>query len=440
MHISQETLPAQYGCSHNLDASKGCNAASISNAMSRSSISKQYDIFTDRAGKVSRAIDLCLDPTCFVVQPSKIHSTCDVNDIHQKVMMRDDATTVVIINLSTPRPAPPEDVIFMRRIMAFHRSIFLVVMMLVVLDGVGGLLLQKTATTRRQQQKTRPTTAKVTAMRMRMSDANRNNKNGLFPNSMPVTQADVDTFVRQTGQVNPSKAAIGVPAACQCRHGFPQAFALDPLPNPQNKNGGTTHTARLNSGLLKLTCPLLVRAVDQLEDEKFIPTWNEQQLQLGSSQTSNHNDNEWQLHCQTAHARHATVRQELLSGNDQKAIVEEKLGPRGAMAFYQSGVAGTSLGSHTTDLKCLHAWLADSLFFDGEDNGVGPIGTAIRQEFHDRGIDPTGTLTCAALCNPNSLTTADPPKPRNKQRLRTSKETLRRKRRKHEQNDPKEIL
>jgi hypothetical protein len=297
------------------------------------------------------------------------------------------------------------------------------VVILVVLDGVEGLLLQKTTTTRLQQQKTRRTT---------MMNANRNNKNGLFPNSMPVTQADVDTFVRQTGQVNPSKAAIGVPAACQCRHGFPQAFALDPLPNSQN-NGGTT--ARLNSGLLKLTCPLLVRAVDQLEDEKFIPTWNEQHLQLGSQ--SNHN-NEWQLHCQTAHARHSTVRQELLSDDDQKSIVEQKLGPRGAMAFYQAGVAGSSLGSHYTDLKCLHAWLADSLFFD-VDNG-GPIGTAIRHELHERGIDPTGTLTCATLCNPNSLTTADPPKARNKQRLRTSKETLRRKRRKNEQNEPKELL
>jgi hypothetical protein len=177
--------------------------------------------------------------------------------------------------------------------------------------------------------------------------------------------------------------------------------------------------------------------VDQLEDEKFISTWNEEHLLSQSN-------NEWQLHCQTAHTRHSNVRQELLCDDDQRNIVEEKLGQRGAMAFYQAGVAGSSLGSYYTDLKCLHAWLADSLFFDVEVanniNNGGPIGTAIRQELHERGIDPTGTLTCATLCNPNSLTTADPPKARNKQRLRTSKETLRRKRRENEQNEPKELL
>ena len=85
-------------------------------------------------------------------------------------------------------------------------------------------------------------------------------RQSVFPNSQDVTAKDIEVFIRQTGQTNPGNAAIGIPTNCQCQHNFPQVFTLDPLPNDR----------RMNSGLLKLSCPVLVRAIDQLEDEGYI--------------------------------------------------------------------------------------------------------------------------------------------------------------------------
>jgi hypothetical protein len=238
----------------------------------------------------------------------------------------------------------------------------------------------------------------------------------LFPNSAPIQSIDTRVLQRQTGQINPSKAAIGVPKICQCRHGFPQAFAMDPV--PPNTDVGTT-TNRMNSGLVKLTCPHLVRAVDTLEDEGLIQSWNNEKVE------------EWWDDIQSAHKVHADTRQSLLPSEEDRQSIASKLGERGLEAFMDAGVAAASRNSK--DFKCLHAWLGDDLF-----RGPTPMGEAIREELHARGIDPTGTKKCNLACDPtiiltdNTLPPPSPPKPRNKQRLRTGKEIQRRKRRKHE--------
>lgn len=225
----------------------------------------------------------------------------------------------------------------------------------------------------------------------------------IFPNSVPAQSSDIATLVRQTGQVNPSKAAIGVPSTCHCQHGFPQAFAMDPV-----------HAGRMNSGLLKLTCPLLVRAVDALEDDGVIQALN-QRLATDSS---------LQSEIKETHNRHAQVRKAMLSSSELKSI-RSKLGDAASGAFLSAGVAGASPTS--TDLKCLHAWLADTLFA-GETTTL--MGDILKKEL---GMDVSGTSSCQRSCNVNlSSALANPPKPRNKQRLRTSKELERRKRRKKE--------
>jgi hypothetical protein len=228
-------------------------------------------------------------------------------------------------------------------------------------------------------------------------------KKTAFPNSIPALQSDVESFIRQTGQISPAKAAIGVPSSCACRHGFPQAFAMDPI-----------HSGRVNSGLLKLTCPLLVRAVDSLEDEGMISVFNER-LKANNS---------FQEATDDAHTVHAASRKELLNDEEVDAV-RLKLGECGTTAFLEAGVAGASAGS--TDVKCLHAWLADSLF-----RGETPMGKAVAKELVDRGVDMTGILTCNVACDPRSSTTSEPPVPRNKQRLKRGKAIARRKRRKTE--------
>jgi hypothetical protein len=233
-----------------------------------------------------------------------------------------------------------------------------------------------------------------------------------FPNSHDVSQKDVELLIRQTGQTGPGDAAVGIPVNCQCRHGFAQVFALDPLPG--NK--------RMNSGLLKLTCPLLVRAVDQLEDEGFIDQFNAKLQDADYDESFSALQNAMK----DAHHVHASVRMEMLQTEEEHQILQSKLGERGASAFLTAGVAGASSDA-VSDVKCLHAWLGDYLF-RGSD--ASPLGTMVAEVLLDRGIDLQGTLDCQMFCDPLSKLAATPPTPRNKQRLKTGKELARRRRQK----------
>lgn len=58
------------------------------------------------------------------------------------------------------------------------------------------------------------------------------------------------------------KAGTSVGVSPPCRHGFPQAFAFDPCGH------------KISSGLFRLSCPMLVQAIDQLEDEGGIEDVN----------------------------------------------------------------------------------------------------------------------------------------------------------------------
>jgi hypothetical protein len=238
-------------------------------------------------------------------------------------------------------------------------------------------------------------------------------RSSIFPNSQDISQNDVDVLVRQTGQPNPGDAAVGIPVNCQCQHGFAQVFALDPVPGNN----------RINSGLLKLTCPLLVRAVDQLEDEGFINQFN---AKLKESDKNDEGLSALQKDMKDAHQVHASVRMEMIQTEEENQMVRSKLGERGASAFLTAGVAGASSDA-VSDVKCLHAWLGDYLF-RGSD--ASPLGGMVAELLLDRGIELHGTHDCQRCCDPLSKGVATPPTPRNKQRLKGGKEQARRKRQK----------
>jgi hypothetical protein len=255
-----------------------------------------------------------------------------------------------------------------------------------------------------------------------------NARSSPFPGSQPATEHDRAVLRRQTGQTAPAEAAAGVPAACRCCHGFPQAFAMDPMPSA---SGGMKR--RINSGLVKLSCPHLVSAVDELEDGGGIGAMNDAVKGSAALQRS----------VVLAHEVHARVRRDMLDrdGADHQKdvpmdILRQKLGERGAEAFLSSGVAGASAGS-TEDVKCLHAWLGDYLF-RGAENGDDAdtskaMGHAVVQALKERGVSISGTESCKSLCDPSSDAAPLPPRPRNKQRLKTGKEIARRKRRRKEE-------
>ena len=208
-------------------------------------------------------------------------------------------------------------------------------------------------------------------------------------------------------------------------HGYPQAFSLDP-----------TSQNRLNSGLLKLTCPLLVNSIDSLEDDGFIDDINS--MLQNESNTASDAESSLRLTAamNEAHAIHAKSRLDLLS-KDAIERLETKLGKQGKDYFMKAGVAGANPAAEKSDIKCLHAWMADSLFRSSTTNHH-PIGELIEDELTKRGISMNGTDNCNLVCSgiSSSIISQDGsvvsvPIPRNKQRKKSIKETGRRRRIKH---------
>ena len=245
------------------------------------------------------------------------------------------------------------------------------------------------------------------------SVSGRQRRQSQFPQSRDATETDVEVMRCQIGQFSPGDAAIGVPSSCRCQHGFPQVFAMDPFPNGK----------RLNSGLLKLTCPLLVRAIDDLEDDGFISQFNNM-VSEGSNDTK---ESALQTSIREAHSVHASVRHRLIGGQEEKDLIRAKIGEPHFLAFMSAGVAGASPDA-VTDVKCLHAWLGDYLFRGPEES---PVGTMVARVLNERGVDERGTINCRQYCDASSEVRPKPPEPRNRQRKRTSKELARRRRSKH---------
>jgi hypothetical protein len=175
----------------------------------------------------------------------------------------------------------------------------------------------------------------------------------------------------------------------------------------------------MNSGLLKLSCPLLVRAIDQLEDEGCIAQMNAKLVESKNVE----NTTKLQEAMREAHQVHAQVRLALLDTDEQRLVLQQRLGDQGADFFLLAGVAGASPDA-VSDVKCLHAWLGDFLF-RGVD--ASPLGALVAEILEQRGIDIHGNIDCQSFCDPSSSLPASPPMPRNKQRLKTNKERTRRK-------------
>ena len=240
-------------------------------------------------------------------------------------------------------------------------------------------------------------------------------KQPIFPGAIAINTEDISTCINQTGQTAPANALLGKPSKSKCKHGYTQVFSLDPMPS--NKYG----MERLNSGLIKLTCPLLVNAIDVMEDDKFMNDINAKLI------SSNLEENKLVQCMNDAHKVHAETRKELIFGDDNSDCIEEsdkykllesKLGERGAKYFIEAGVAGANPLSKKVDVKCLHAWLGDYLM-RSDTIAEHPIGDMIIKELDKRGIDISGTDDCHTVCSgcsTDTSTSVQVPIPRNRQR------------------------
>ena len=211
----------------------------------------------------------------------------------------------------------------------------------------------------------------------------------------------------------------------RCMHGQPQAFAFDParaqldptVPWESRKVPDDSVLMAVESGLFRLTCPLLVQAIDEWEAEGAV---NELNAEFGmpcpSGTDSAHvapaaappadeaggDGGRGELpvvaqHLLDAHRGHAAARLELLGeekvNNYLDMVPETSASGNKLRLVLQSGITGqipTKL-----DVKCLHAQVADHLC-RSESN---PVGALILERLEARGVATQGTPSCKNQCD-----------------------------------------
>jgi len=225
----------------------------------------------------------------------------------------------------------------------------------------------------------------------------------------PVSASDMGALERQLGY-RPYPLAVGA----RCVHGHPQAFVWDPL---ARFHGGRARRAPLDSGLFRLSCPLLVQAVDRWEAEGAV---RQLQAEVDEGRVSECS----RADLEEANRRHALARRALVGSRLEEALQRSreadaaapppppprrkrtgagaKSGARPPRALSReelselvlnSGVAGQSPSK--PEVKCLHAQLADHLCRDHSN----PLGEAILSGVAARGVAVHGDSQCHQQCD-----------------------------------------
>ena len=157
----------------------------------------------------------------------------------------------------------------------------------------------------------------------------------------------------------------------RCKHGVPRAFMQFPV------------AGRISSGMIRLTCPYLVKAIDEWEADGAIESFNS--LLEGRGDLRDNFDATNKAHAQLRSASVTPLERE---------VIDRKLGKEGAAHLMGSGIIGISLGRNR-DVKCLHAHTADFLLRG--DNDIGRL--ALQGLESERGVDPNGCDSCFQQCN-----------------------------------------
>ena len=176
---------------------------------------------------------------------------------------------------------------------------------------------------------------------------------------------------------------VVVPAA-RCQHGYPQAFAYDLLrKGPKHEN---RPNPSLTSGMFRLTCPLLVRAIDEWEARGAVAELNEE-VRSDAALTDALTD---------AHRGHADARRHIFA--EQIADLRHSFAAGTPEAerlelVLASGIAGQTISK--VDVKCLHAQAADALCRPG----ANVIGERVLAELRARGVPTSGCADCRKQCS-----------------------------------------
>jgi len=214
----------------------------------------------------------------------------------------------------------------------------------------------------------------------------------------------------------------------RCRYGVPQAFAFDPLVRHKAGRSGKARSLPLDTGLFRLSCPMLVKAIDEWEAEGAVANLNEElagrrqldshapakvrqeiPLQLAHALSQTHASvapsNSSLVNPPTplaraldeVHAGHAAARLQLCGEDRLFPLLEQYPGDteegKRLRLMLTSGVAGQL--RYKLDVKCLHAQVADHLCRSGSNE----VAELIFTRLEERGVDVTGTPKCFNQCN-----------------------------------------
>lgn len=185
-----------------------------------------------------------------------------------------------------------------------------------------------------------------------------------------------------------------------CSHCHPQSFGFHP-----------TAGSKLSSGLFRLSCPLLVQAIDDWEATGGVREMSDWLMQNDRTEDSNNEVNWKQKGYRQANEMQRRIREELISSEDKQQLVK-RLGEYNANKFMDSGIAGIP-PEQTFDVKCIHAHVADhlcrvSLSVNAPDqsaletilHGEGNvIGQRALQQLHAKGVRILGNDVCWQQCS-----------------------------------------
>lgn len=182
-------------------------------------------------------------------------------------------------------------------------------------------------------------------------------RNGALP-----TLSDMEVLKRQCGE-NTQNVDICAVSKSKCRHGYSQSYVYHPV----NKKSGF-----VTSGMVRLTCPHLVKSIDDYEKEGAVRKFNLEVVNKPKMQKTLFEAQEaWQ-----------NLKQILIT-DEQKQQIHDTLGDA-SHNFFTSGLIGISENKFD-DVKCLHAQLGDELM-----RGSNEIGKEVRRHLELRGVDVTG--------------------------------------------------
>lgn len=184
----------------------------------------------------------------------------------------------------------------------------------------------------------------------------------------------------------PTDGIVAVEAA-KCKYGKPRAFVRSPVTRRDIAEKPSKAIA-ISSGMLRLSCPHLVKAIDEMEATGGIEGVNDS-LQSQSSELGKQYRNSFL----SANTAWKSIRAQLCTPEDS-IVATEVLGAKGFGNMMESGIIGVTLDK-TDDAKCLHAHTADYLLRDGDNL----IGKYVIEVLASKGIDSTGCVDCWQQCD-----------------------------------------